>query len=92
MMLRLSAAAALLCALPLAAGADGKRPHRPPPPEAVEACRERAPGDACTVTLRDHTVDGVCREAPDGEGPLACVPDRPPPGPPPGPPPEKAPE
>jgi hypothetical protein len=56
---------------------------RQPPREAIEACEGRAAGDACTVKLPDRTIDGVCRNGPDGNGPLACAPSAPPPTPPP---------
>jgi hypothetical protein len=56
--------------------------HRQPPAEAFTACTDASDGDACTVTLHDHTLDGVCRAAPDGEDArLACLPNHP--GPPP---------
>ena len=68
------------------ASADEPQPQRRrrhPPPEAIKACETHAPGDACTVEFPDRTIEGTCREAPDGgEGPLACVPNRPPPPPP----------
>lgn len=80
----LTATLAFLAVLPFTATAGpghGGRPRRPPP-EAVAACKSRSAGDACSVTLRDRTLDGVCRAAPEG-GELACMPDGPPPGPPP---------
>jgi hypothetical protein len=73
--LRIASIGAILLATAAAAAA-----RREPPPEAIEACAQRAEGDACTVELPDRTVDGTCRARPDGEGPLACMPDRPPPG------------
>ena len=66
------------------------RPRRGPPPEAIAACKDRSPGDACTVAFPDHTIDGTCRNGPDGKGVLACAPDHPPPpAPPDEPPPER---
>jgi hypothetical protein len=64
-------------------GAPPRRPHRPPP-EAVAACKDKHSGDACTVQLRDRSIDGVCKAPPDadGDGTLACMPEHPP-GPPP---------
>ena len=61
-----------------AARADGG-PRRPPQ-EAFDACQSKASGDACQVTLHEHTMSGTCAATPDG--PLACRPDHPP-GPPP---------
>ena len=36
-------------------------------------------GDACSVTFGSRTITGVCAKGPDGNGPLACKPDHPPP-------------
>ena len=56
--------------------------HRGPPPEAFAACKKLSAGDACTVKLPDRTVEGICRNGPDGKGELACAPkDMPPPPP-----------
>jgi hypothetical protein len=52
------------------------RPHRRPPPEAFDACKDRKADDACTVTFHEHTITGKCAATP--EGTLACRPDRPP--------------
>jgi hypothetical protein len=52
------------------------RPHRRPPPEAFEACKDRKADDACSVTFHEHTLTGKCAATP--EGPLVCRPDRPP--------------
>jgi hypothetical protein len=56
------------------------RPDHPPgpPQEAVDACNGRSAGDACTVTHGDHSLSGTCAAGPDGNGPLACRPARPP--------------
>jgi hypothetical protein len=56
------------------------RPHRQPPPAAFEACTGKSAADSCTVTVRDHSISGVCQAADDGR--LFCRPARPP-GPPP---------
>ncbi|NVB83420.1 MAG: hypothetical protein HOV81_33920 [Kofleriaceae bacterium] len=53
-------------------------PHGPPP-EAIAACSSAKAGDACTVTHGDHTIAGTCANGPDGNGPLACHPNDPPP-------------
>lgn len=50
-------------------------PH--PPPEAVQSCSGKSPGDACTVAHGDDTFTGVCRTTADGM--LACAPPAPPP-------------
>lgn len=74
---------------PLACAPPGPPPPPPggerpgPPPEAVDACKGRAEAEACTVTFRERTIEGVCRKEPDGTGALACAPNGPPPGPPP---------
>jgi len=59
-----------------ARGPGGRGGHRGPPPEAVEACKEIADGEACAVTLGGDTLDGTCAKGPDGNGPLACRPTR----------------
>lgn len=71
-------------ALPFVALADERPPHPPrkPPPEAFEACAKLKQGDACSVTFREHTVQGTCDAFPDTTA-LACRPSGPPPGPPP---------
>lgn len=84
----LSASALLMVVAAATASAeDGEKRCHPhgPPPEAITACENHEAGDACSVTTPDDkTIAGVCRGRPDGgEGPLACVPNGPPPGPPP---------
>ncbi|MFO0582889.1 MAG: hypothetical protein U0229_11480 [Anaeromyxobacter sp.] len=61
--------------------AHGPGGHRGPPPEAVEACKGVAEGEACAVTLGGNTLDGTCAKGPDGAGALACRPSRMPPPP-----------
>jgi hypothetical protein len=53
--------------------------HRGPPPAALDACKGKNEGDACTVTFRDQSITGSCRAHEDQ---LVCWPDRPPPRPP----------
>jgi len=80
--LRVALAGAFLVGLTSAAVAEQRqRPPRKPPQEAFDACKSKARGDACTVTLRDHAITGQC-DAPPDETQLACRPDHPP-GPPP---------
>ncbi|MFT3773352.1 MAG: hypothetical protein QM820_48855 [Minicystis sp.] len=69
------------------AGSAGAQhpPHHAPPPEAFTACDGKAKGDACSVQIHDHTLQGTC-DAPPNESRLACRPNHPPP--PHGPPPE----
>jgi hypothetical protein len=59
-----------------------------PPPEALAACRAKAPNDPCQANLRGGAITGACW-APPGR-PLACRPHGAPAGPPgrQGPPPE----
>jgi hypothetical protein len=52
-----------------------------PPPEAFDACDGLAAGDACAFDLDGHHVEGTCKSGPEGDGPLACAPDQPPPPP-----------
>lgn len=74
--------AALLIGAPLAAQSGPPPGPMRPPQEAIEACANRAEGDACSVTFGDRTMDGTCRKGPNGDGSLACAPKAPP-GPPP---------
>jgi 4-amino-4-deoxy-L-arabinose transferase-like glycosyltransferase len=49
------------------------RPANQPPQEALEACEELSPGDACTVQLRNgNNIQGTCQTRPPGT--LVCVP------------------
>jgi hypothetical protein len=56
-------------------------PPREPPPEAFSACEGKSDGDACTVSLRDREIRGVCATKPSGTR-LFCRPTEPPPLPP----------
>jgi hypothetical protein len=49
------------------------------PPEALEACKDKQEGEACSFTIHDKTMSGACMAPP--EAPLACLPpmDGPPP-------------
>ncbi len=47
--------------------------NRQPPQEAIDACEGLAENDACTVTLPNRDIEGVCFDAPIGE--LVCVPE-----------------
>jgi hypothetical protein len=69
-------------------GGEGGRgpggPRRGPPPQAVEACKGRSPGDAVKLTTPRGVVDATCETMPRG---LAARPLQPPEGdgpPPPG--------
>jgi len=56
-----------------------RRPHGPPPPEAIDACDGLAAADDCTFTIDGHTINGKCHEGPVADAPLACAPPPPPP-------------
>ena len=77
---QMSIAALALACVAGATAADGdnkRKPHRKPPPAAVEACASFVAGDPCEFTgRRDQQVTGTCF-AP-AEKPLACRPDNPP--------------
>lgn len=53
--------------------AQQSRPGRPPR-EAMEACAEKASGDACSFTGPKGPVSGTCR-TPKSSAPAACVPE-----------------
>jgi hypothetical protein len=58
-------------------------PPREPPPQAFSACESKAAGDACTVTMPDREIHGVCETERSGNR-LFCRPEGPPPPPPSG--------
>ena len=73
-------------AIPFAAHADEPQqrppgPPRKPPQEAFDACAKLTQGAACSITLRDRTIEGTCEAFPETTA-LACRPSKPP-GPPP---------
>lgn len=49
-----------------------------PPKEAIEACSQAKELDTCSLSFHGRTIEGTCLPAPDGTGPLACVPPPPP--------------
>jgi hypothetical protein len=54
---------------------NGEHPHRPPP-QAIEACKNKASGAACSFVGRENqTRTGTCFAPPEGNHPLACRPD-----------------
>jgi hypothetical protein len=54
---------------------NGERPHGPPP-QAIEACNNKASGAACSFVGReDKTRTGTCFAPPGGNHPLACRPE-----------------
>ncbi len=78
----LLALAAALVQPGLAQGEDSNRPPpREPPPEAFQACQDKAAGDACTVKLPDLTLDGKCVKSQQDER-VFCMPSQMPPPPP----------
>ncbi len=54
----------------------GRGGHHRPPPEALEACKSLAAGAACSVTFKEKTLSGTCRQGPNQEA-AACMPNRP---------------
>jgi len=80
--MKLAVCSLFALALPFAiARADQPQPppHKPPP-AAFEACAKLAAGAACSLTMHEHTITGVCTTAPDVAA-LFCRPEHPP-GPP----------
>ncbi len=59
----------VVSSLCLAQSTDHPR-HRGPPPQALEACKGQSGGAACTFTLGDKTVTGICASGRSDE--LAC--------------------
>ncbi len=73
---------AVLDGSPLAAvAADDVGPapnhhHHKPPEAAFAACKDLSEGAACTVTVHEHQLDGVCKKAHEDER-LVCAPPHP---------------
>jgi hypothetical protein len=65
----------LAMSIPALAQQDGhRRGRRGPPPQAMDACKSKASGDACSFeSPRRGTVQGTCW-APSQDRPLACRP------------------
>ena len=57
-----------------------ERPPHPPPQVALDACKGKREGAACSFEAPDGTLDGTCRTVKDDY--FACVPDGAPPPPP----------
>lgn len=57
-------------------GGHGGRHH--PPPQAIDACKDKAAGDACSFEGRRGQMEGTCFTHKEDK-PLACRPNRPPP-------------
>lgn len=81
-MFKLTLAAAIFAIVGLAAADAPRRPHRAPPPEAIEACANAKQADECSFKIHDHQIAGTCQPRPDDTSQLACRPNRPPPPPP----------
>jgi hypothetical protein len=64
-------------------GVSGVNHRHRPPQAAFDACAKLAQGASCQVTWHDRTIDGTCRNGPDGTAELACVPQGLPTPPPP---------
>lgn len=62
-----------LSGLALAQRGGHKRPPRRPPPEAIDACKDKAAGDSCSFKSPHGTLSGTCW-APSEDLPLACRP------------------
>jgi len=58
--------------------ANDERPRIPQ--EAVDACRDKGRGDACTVSFRGHEIQGTCFDGDGEKEALFCRPSGPPPG------------
>jgi hypothetical protein len=71
-------------------GAGGAHHRHMPPPAAFDACKDKAVGAACTVTLHDDEIAGKCEAPPEGSSQTtpACRPEGGPRHRPHGPPPE----
>lgn len=75
-----------LCGLTLAPAAlageqgsgekEGGRPFRMPPAEALAACAKLSLDATCSFTFDGRSHQGVCRRGPEGQGPIACAPNR----------------
>jgi hypothetical protein len=64
-----------------ASSGQSQQPRRPPPKEAFDACAGSSDSAVCAFDIDGHHITGACHHGPDGQGPLACVPDHPPPPP-----------
>ena len=56
---------------------DGGEKHgnrRGPPPEAIQACNGLEDGAACSFTLHERQISGLCRARPEGK-PAVCAPN-----------------
>ena len=54
----------------------GQHPHGPPP-QAIDACKDKSSGASCSFVGRENqTVSGSCFAPPGENHPLACRPDR----------------
>jgi hypothetical protein len=56
----------------------GDEKHHFPPKEAIEACSGKANADTCSFTgPGGRSLEGTCRQGPDGKGVMACAPKPP---------------
>jgi hypothetical protein len=55
---------------------EGSRPFRMPPREAQDACASLSLDATCSFTFDGRAHQGTCRRGPEGQGPVACAPDR----------------
>jgi hypothetical protein len=66
---------------PAGAGEQGGQdqahpPFRMPPQEAIAACASLSLDAACRFTFDGRAHEGTCRRGPEGQGPIACAPNR----------------
>lgn len=73
----LIAGAALIMSIPLANAEPGERDgaRRGPPPEAFEACVDKAEGNVCNFSGHRGEASGLCIIPPRGEETLVCAPE-----------------
>ncbi len=55
---------------------EGSRPFRMPPQEAIDACAKLTAGASCSFGFDGRAHQGLCRRGPEGQGPVACAPQR----------------
>lgn len=54
---------------------ERRGPPGAPPEEAITACASLSEGEACSFTTSNgDAIEGSCKAAPRGDGPLACAP------------------
>jgi hypothetical protein len=79
---KLSIISLLLSILSFSAYAEdpnmGNEKHHFHPQEGINACSGKANADTCSFTgPGGHSLEGTCRQGPDGKGVMACAPKPP---------------